>query len=539
MILENNYLFLQLTIKYNTMKLINLMVVALLLFSCASEKKEKKQTEVKKPNIIVILTDDLGYGDVSSYGATEISTPNIDRLATDGIRFTDGHCTSSTCTPSRYGLLTGQYPWKNKRAHILPGDAPLIISPDQVTIPSMLRGAGYTTAVIGKWHLGMGNGNVDWNKTVSPGANDVGFDYSFLLAATQDRVPTVILENQKVMGLTADDPISVSYKKNFEGEPTGRKNPEMLKVHPSHGHDMSIHNGISRIGYQKGGKSALWVDEDLADLFTDRAKSYINEHKDEPFFLFFTLHQPHVPRTPNSRFVGKSGMGPRGDAILEADWCVGEILDELKKLNIDENTMIVFSSDNGPVVDDGYHDDAVKLLGNHTPAGKLRGGKYSLFDGGTRVPFLVSWPGTIKAGTSDALVCQMDLLSSFATLTGQSVATDSDSEDMLDVLLGKSTKGRSSLILEATGRMCLKTPEWYYIPSHNGVARYSYTEVESGNLVEPQLYKSRSDIGQISNLAKDNGAKVKELDAKYQEELGDFYQPFVLKQKKAKKGKKK
>jgi arylsulfatase A-like enzyme len=512
------------------MKQLNLFLTCLLaalLLGCSASLSQK---EMSKPNIIVILADDLGYGDLSCYGATEISTPHIDQLASGGIRFTQGYCTSATCTPSRYGLLTGQYPWKNKRAHILPGDAPLIIRQGMTTIPSMLKKGAYHTGVVGKWHLGMGDGNVDWNKTVSPGANDVGFDYSYLLAATQDRVPTVILENKKVVGLTSNDPIEVSYKENFKGEPTGRENPELLKLHPSHGHDMSIHNGISRIGYQRGGKSALWVDEDLADVFTNKAKEYINEHKDAPFFLYFALHQPHVPRTPHGRFVGKSGMGPRGDAIIEADWCVGEIVKELKKLDLDENTLIVFSSDNGPVLDDGYKDEAVAKLGKHTPAGVLRGGKYSLFDAGTRVPFIVSWPGTIKPGQSDALVCQIDLLASFAKLTGQTVTGGSeDSEELLDAFTGKSDKGRQQLVLEAVGNTCMRTTEWYFIPPHNGVETYEPVNIESGYLPENQLYRIGNDISQITNVAKDNPEVVADLLAKYKKSMGEFYKPFVFK----------
>ncbi|MFC2098615.1 arylsulfatase [Bacteroidota bacterium] len=502
--------------------LITFSIVAL-FSSCTSE-----QDEARKPNIIVILTDDLGYGDVSCYGATEINTPNIDQLAGNGIRFTQGYCAAATCTPSRYALLTGQYPWKNKRAHILPGDAPLIMEPGKTTIPSMLKNAGYKTAVVGKWHLGMGSGDVDWNKLVSPGANDVGFEYSYLLAATQDRVPTVILENQKVKGLSSEDPIEISYKKNFEGEPTGREHPEMLKMHPSHGHDMSIHNGISRIGYQRGGKSALWVDEDLADVFTNKAKEYINEHKDAPFFLYFALHQPHVPRTPHSRFVGKSGMGPRGDAIIEADWCVGEIVKELKKLELDENTLIVFSSDNGPVVDDGYKDDAVEKLGEHTPGGPLRGGKYSLFDAGTRVPFIVSWPGTVKPGVSDALVSQIDLLASFARLTGQTLTDGAaDSEDLLDALTGKSPIGREELILEARGKNCMRTVNWYFIPPNKGVSTFKFVNIESGYLTENQLYSINDDVSQLNNVAEENPEVVADLEAKYRKAMGEFYQPFV------------
>lgn len=504
-----------------------LMSLILLVLGCAPDGGSKKST----PNIIVILADDLGYGDTSCYGATKISTPNLDQLANEGLRFTQGYCTSATCSPSRYALLTGQYPWKNKRAQILPGDAPLLIKPGTTTLPSMLKNAGYSTGVIGKWHLGMGDGQVDWNKEVAPGANAVGFDYSYLLAATQDRVPTVILENQKVVGLSPDDPLEVSYEENFPGEPTGREHPEMLKMHPSHGHDMSIHNGISRIGYQRGGKSAMWVDEDLADVFTNKAKDFINEHKDGPFFLYFALHQPHVPRTPNERFVGVSGMGPRGDAIIEADWCVGEIAKELKKLNIDKNTLIVFSSDNGPVVDDGYKDDAVEKLGDHTPAGPLRGGKYSLFDAGTRVPFIVRWPGTVDPGVSDALVCQVDLLASFAELVDQPIEDGAeDSQNLLEALTGTSKSGRDELVLEAVGNTCMRTKKWYYIPPHEGVKVYQLVNIESGRDLQPQLYSVTSDIGQKENVAKDYPDVVDQMDERFKAIMGDYYKPGVRKE---------
>ncbi len=509
------------------MKILHLLFTGLLIVSLQSCAPIPNNS---KPNIIVILTDDLGYGDLSCYGATDISTPNLDQLAQEGIRFTQGYCTSATCSPSRYALLTGQYPWKNKRAQILAGDAPLLIQPGSTTLPAMLKNAGYITGVVGKWHLGMGDGNVDWNEDVAPGANAVGFDYSFLLAATQDRVPTVILENQRVVGLSPDDPLEVSYKENFPGEPTGRDHPEMLKMHPSHGHDMSIHNGISRIGYQRGGASAMWVDEDLADVFTNKAKDFIHAHQDGPFFLYFALHQPHVPRTPHARFVGASGMGPRGDAILEADWCVGELVKELQNLGIDDNTLIVFSSDNGPVVDDGYKDDAVEKLGDHTPSGPLRGGKYSLFDAGTRVPFIVRWPGTIQPDVSEALVCQIDLLASFAALTGHSV-TDwaEDSQNFLDALMGRSDHGRDQLVLEAVGNTCLRTTEWYYIPPHEGVKLYHLVNIESGRDTQPQLYNINNDIGQQANVAPEHPEVVKKLHQQFVDVMGEFYKPGVNK----------
>lgn len=474
----------------------------------------------EKPNILIILADDLGYGDVSSYGQSTLLTPEIDRLAETGIRFTDGHCTSATCTPSRYGLLTGQYPWRNQRAHVLPGDAPLIIDTTRTTLASLLRDQGYATAVIGKWHLGLGEGNVDWNQRVSPGPAEVGFDYSYILAATQDRCPTVLLRNQEVVGLDPADPLFVNYKENFEGEPTGKNNPEMLSMHPSHGHDMSINNGISRIGFQKGGKAAMWRDEDLADQFTEDAIRWMKEHQHESFFLFFALHQPHVPRTPHERFVGSSGLGPRGDVIKEADWSVGQILNTLDELGLTERTLIVFSSDNGPVLDDGYHDDAVIQVSDHDVNGMLRGGKYSLFDAGTRVPFFVSWPGQVESGISDALVCQIDLMASIADILGITIPSGGeDSQVLTHALMGKSETGRSELVMEAGGRIALQKDDWYFIPPHKGPKVFGWVNIESGIDTINQLFK-KSDIRQENNLIHEFPEVVKELEKYYHEKTG-------------------
>ncbi|WP_372647954.1 arylsulfatase [Draconibacterium sp.] len=506
------------------MNKLNLYLFLLLLlgvFSSCSTGKTNKETNSDKPNIVIIYLDDLGYGDVGAYGATEIQTPNIDRLANNGVMFTDGHASSATCTPSRYALLTGVYPWRNKDAKILPGTAPLIIDTTQVTIPKMLKEQGYYTGVVGKWHLGLGSGHVNWNEHVSPGPNEIGFDYSYIMAATQDRVPTVYLEDGLIDGLDPDDPIEIDYENNFEGEPTGKDNPELLTMKWDHGHNNSIVNGIPRIGFMKGGEKAKWSDVDMADHFLAKAQNYVKQHKNKPFFLYYALQQPHVPRTPNPRFVGSTDLGPRGDVIVEADWCIGEFLKILEEEGILENTLIILSSDNGPVLNDGYYDDAVERIGNHDQNGGLRGGKYSLFEAGTRVPFITYWKGQIEPKKSDALISQIDILASVAKLTGAEVNT-SDSKELLNVLLGKSEEGREQLVLEASTRTALRKDNWLMIPPYKGPAVAAQVNIELGNSPEFQLYDLNDDIGQQKNVAKSNPDKLNEMIGDYKEIVGDM-----------------
>jgi arylsulfatase A-like enzyme len=462
----------------------------------------------KTPNVILIYADDLGYGDLSCYGATAVKTPNLDRLASGGLRFTSGYAPAATCTPSRYAMMTGEYAWRKKGTGILPSDAALIIQPGRTTMQSILQKGGYHAGIVGKWHLGLGDGNVDWNGEIKPGPLETGFDYCFLIPATGDRVPCVYVENHRVVGLDSKDPLQVDFGKKVGNEPTGKENPELLKLHPSHGHDNTIVNGISRIGYMSGGKSAHWVDEDMADVITGKATEFIEKNKAKPFFLFFALHDIHVPRTPHSRFAGKSGMGPRGDVILQMDWCVGEIQKALQRLKIADNTMVIFSSDNGPVIDDGYKDEAVEKLGDHKPAGPLRGGKYSIFEGGTRVPFIVSWPARIKPGVSDAIVCHVDFPASFASLTGQKLeAADApDSFNILPALLGESKTGRDHLVEQGAG-LAVRQGDWKYIPPDPSPKG----KPERGARREPQLYNLNKDIGEKKNLAHEDPAKTKEL----------------------------
>ena len=477
---------------------------------------------VSKPNIVFIYADDLGFGDLSCYGATRVQTPNVDGLAREGIRFVNAHSAAATSTPSRYGLLTGEYPWRRNGTGIAAGDAALILNPERYTVPKMLKEAGYTIGAVGKWHLGLGSetGKQNWNSTINPGPKEIGFDYSYIMAATADRVPCVFVENQRVVNLDPRDPIRVSYTKNFPGEPTGKDNPELLtKLKPSHGHDMSIVNGISRIGYMKGGKSALWKDENIADSITAHAVKFIEANKDKPFFLYFATNDVHVPRYPNSRFWGKTDMGLRGDAIVQFDWSVGEIVNALEKAGIRENTLIIVTSDNGPVVDDGYADQAVEKLMNHKPWGPFRGGKYSTFEAGTRVPFIVNWQGKIAPKKSEALLSQIDLLATLAKLAGRDISQKEilDSRDQMEAWLGKDDKGRDYIIGSADG-LTLLTRQWKYIEPNNGAAYNPLTHTELGNDRHEQLYDMLHDRGEYDNVAAENPMIVRFLKEILQEE---------------------
>jgi arylsulfatase A-like enzyme len=467
----------------------------------------------QRPNIVLILADDLGYGDPSCYGATRLQTPNIDRLASHGLRFTDAHSTSATCTPSRYALLTGEYPWRKAGTGILPGNAALIIEPGQTTLPAMLRQQGYGTGVIGKWHLGLGEkGGPDWNSEIKPGPREVGFDYSFIMPATGDRVPCVYVENGRVVGLERSDPIQVSFGQPIGAEPTGKEHPELSRLHPSHGHDQTIINGISRIGYMTGGKAARWIDENMADTYVRKAVEFIEQNRNAPFFLYFASHDPHVPRAPHPRFVEKSSCGTRGDVIVQFDWCVGAILDCLDRLNLSRNTLVILTSDNGPVVDDGYKDGAVENLKDHKPAGPWRGGKYSNFEGGTRVPFIVRWPGRVRSGVSSALISQIDLLASFAGLTGHKLEPGQapDSRNTLAALLGDEPAGRDQLV-EHAGVLAVRRGNWKFIQPGRGAKRNANTNTEMGNDPAGLLFNLADDPGETRNLAAEQPDKAAQL----------------------------
>lgn len=474
----------------------------LLLVICWRDADAQAKT-AGRPNIVFIYIDDLGYGDISCYGATRVKTSNADYLANNGLKFTDAHCGASTCTPSRFSLLTGKYAFRNKAA-VLPGDAPLIIQPGTPTLPAVLKNSGYATAVVGKWHLGLGNGTINWNGHISPGANECGFDYSFIIPATTDRVPTVYAENGNVPNLDKNDPIGVSYAQMIGDEPTGTTHPEMLKQQADPQHSNTIVNGISRIGFMTGGKKARWVDEDIADVLTQKAITFINDNRNKPFFLYFAVPDIHVPRAPHPRFRGASNMGIRGDVIAEMDWMTGQITKAIEKNGLKNNTLIIFTSDNGPVLNDGYADSAVEKLGNHRPAGIFRGGKYSAFEAGTRVPMICYWPGTIKPGLSSALFTQVDMLASLAALTGSPLPANAgpDSQNTLNALLGKSAAARTYL-LEESYTLSLRKANWKYIaPLQDGTPVWlANKQIETGLGPVEQLYNVKTDPGEKNNVA--------------------------------------
>ena len=478
-----------------------------------------------RPNIIVIMGDDIGYGDVSCNGAKRIDTPHIDNLAAQGLRFKSGYCSASTCTPTRYSFLTGTYAFRKTGTGIAPPNSPAIIQPSTQTIASLLKKAGYTTQVIGKWHLGLGDAaGPDWNGILKPGPLEIGFDHCFLLPTTNDRVPQVFVEDHRVKNLDPADPLWVGNKKPSPNHPTGITHRDSLKMDWSHGHNATIHNGISRIGFYTGGNAARFRDEDLADTWVEQSKAFIHEQQQHstPFFLFFAAHECHVPRIVHERFQGKSELGPRGDAILELDWCVGELTKTIAAEGLSEETLIIFCSDNGPVLDDGYKDDAIEKNGLHRAGGPYSGGKYSVYEGGTRTPFITCWPGTITPGVSDEIVCTIDLATSLANLVKQPVPEDAclDSLNVLGALLGhKNAPGRDHLVQQDNGKVGnygLRVGNWKLVRHDRKQARNLIVETTLTNTEVPQyqLFDLSSDPEEKHDLSTQFPQKMQELTAR-------------------------
>ena len=506
------------------MKNFNLGMLAFATLPAAMLAQETVNTEPylkSRPNVVMIYADDLGFGDLECYGAIGVKTPNVNRLSENGLCFTNAHAVASTSTPSRYSLLTGEYPWRKSGTDVAAGDAAMIISPDQYTVADVFKDAGYRTAAFGKWHLGLGaeTGKQDWNAPITPALADIGFDYSYIMAATADRVPCVFIENGAVANYDPSAPIYVNYNKNFDGEPTGKDNPELLyNLQSSHGHNYSIVNGIGRIGYMKGGGTALWKDENIADSITVHAVDFIKENSDQPFFMYFATNDVHVPRFPHPRFRGQSSMGLRGDAIVQFDWSVGEIINTLEEQGLLDNTLIILTSDNGPVLDDGYVDQAEELVGDHSPTGGLRGGKYSAFEGGTRVPFIVHWPAVIKEqAVNNSLVSQIDFLDVMASIAGvgngASLSTDGQPEQAA-TWFGNDSNGRPFAIGMAQNHtLTLCTRDWKYIEPKGGATMIPWgPKIETGYSTSPQLYRHiNGEYDETINKANENTTVVNNL----------------------------
>jgi arylsulfatase A-like enzyme len=469
----------------------------------------------ERPNIIFILADDVGYGDLGCYGAKLMKTPHLDRLAREGRRFTDAHSPASMCTPTRRALLTGAYSWRQAAgATILSGTDPLCIPVDTPTLPAILKQAGYATAVVGKWHLGLGTkGGPDFNGEIKPGPLEIGFDYAFVMPATGDRVPCVYVEDHRVVGLDPADPIDVSYREQVGAEPTGRDHPELTRLKSRTGHNNTIINGIARIGWMSGGKSARWVDEEMADTFAAKAVGFIKQPRSQPFFLYLATHDIHAPQSPHPRFAGKTEGGSRGAALAELDDTVGQVLAALDELRLAKQTLVIFTSDNGGVPADGYE---TEIHPDHRCNGVLRGTKGTQYEGGHRVPFIARWPETIKPGEENELIALTDMYATFAALIGVSLPPDAalDSMNVLPALLGQvhARPARETFISHGAGTkgpFGIRLGPWKLVQNAGGGIGFGKSAERPARA--PHLFNLADDLSESHDLAAMHPEKVREL----------------------------
>jgi hypothetical protein len=446
------------------------------------------------PNILVILGDDIGWGDAACYGATKLQTPHIDRLAREGRRFNHGYASAAVCTPTRYSLLTGEYAWRHDKAGVNRGVAngasPLLIPTDRPTAPALLRQNGYRTAVIGKWHLGFGLAKPDYNGELRPGPLEVGFDEYFGFPATNDRIPTVLIRDHRVLGLDPADPITYTYDKAEAGR---------LGLSPWAA-------GRNRIGWARGGKSAWWDDTRLAEIHTGETIRFLERNRDARFFLYYAPHSIHAPKIPGPRFKGASGLGDRADLLLEFDAGLGEILAALDRLQLAENTLVVYSSDNGAYAND---EDG------HRPTGPFRGIKSTLWEGGSRVPFIVRWPARITPGVSDALVSTLDIPATALAAAGLTPPPGalSDSVNLLPALLDQpEAPKRDFLVLQGgNGELAVRAGSWKFIPDLDLVEGWKAKAKTPGAPARPGLFDLSADPGETKNLAAENPAEVRRI----------------------------
>lgn len=441
--------------------------------------------EASKPNIVVILADDLGWGDVSCYNSdSKIKTPNIDALAASGLRFTDGHSNSAVCTPTRYGVLTGRYAWRSRlKKGVLNGYSPALIEPERMTIASGLKSAGYKTACIGKWHLGMNiakAGNKwDHTKPIEGGPTALGFDYFMGISASLDMPPYALIENDR-----------------FVQQPT-----ETFKA------------VRGQLPYTRGGVIAPeFKHVDYLPLVGEQSVGFIQQsaQNENPFFLYLPLPSPHKPVLPDENFKGKSGIGDYGDYVMETDWVIGQVVEQLKKSGVYENTLIVVTSDNASfAIPETYK----VVQTGHQPNAHFRGQKTDIYEGGHRVPFIVSWPAKVKASTvSNQVVCTTDIMPTALSLAGVTVPKNAaeDGYDLLPLLLNEKLDGalrEATVHHSISGMFSLRKGKWKLVVGRGSGGR---TKVPKSDPAL-QLYDMQQDPTESKNLYLEHPEIVKEL----------------------------
>ncbi len=447
------------------------------------------------PNILVIFADDVGWGDAGCYGATQVKTPNIDRLAREGRRFVNGHASAAVCTPTRYSLITGQYSWRHQaeglNKGVAKGDAPLLIPTTMTTAPGLLKQAGYRTALIGKWHLGFGTSKPDFNGELRPGPLEVGFDEYFGLPATNDRIPTVFVRDHRVVGLDPADPITYSYD-------AAEAKAQGLSPWAA---------GRNRIGWARGGKAAWWKDTEIADTMTRESVQFMERNREKKFLLLFAPHNVHAPAIPGPRFVGSSGLGNRADMLLELDASIGELLQTLDRLGLAKDTLILYSSDNGAYVNDEK---------GHKPGGPFRGKKSQLWEGGHRVPFIVRWPARIQPGVSEDLVSTLDIPATICAAAVIPLPKEAlpDSFNLLPALLGeKDAPKRDRLILmSGNGDLAIRDATFKYIPDLSVADGWYANQKKNPKAARRAgLFDLSKDPGETQNLAGERAADAQRL----------------------------
>ena len=474
-------------------------VGAALFSACNSTAKSSKEAQTnQKPNVIYLISDDLGIGDLSCYGATKISTPNLDRLAGQGLQFTNAYATSSTSTPSRFGLLTGMYPWRQENTGIAPGNSELIIDTACVTMADMFQAEGYATAAIGKWHLGWdwdnidaGKDKVDFSKPVQNGPTTRGFDYFYGFCGSLDMAPYVYIEN--------DMPTSLP--------------------------DRETVNEGKYSWWRKGPTGADFVHEEVLPNLVDRACNYIKEKAkaDQPYFLYLPLPAPHTPILPTEEFRGKSGIGEYGDFVLMVDAMVGKVLQAVKESGEDGNTIVVFTTDNGCSPAAGIKEMEAQ---GHRPNSIYRGHKADLFDGGHRIPCILRWPEGTKPHEVRQTVCLTDFYATFAAINGYKLM-DSEGEDSYNLLPAIVSETEIDPIREATvhhsidGQFTIRQGDWKLLlsASSGGWSAPTPTDTLALDSLPPiQLYNMKYDPSETTNVEAEHPeivSRLRALMAKY------------------------